>query len=87
MKEKHEYCHCLHHPSIFHHSAGNTLAIMSERDICREKEARIDEGGRDYIPFIMVELIKKGRSLFISGEYRERVGPIFSLYSCGWLTR
>lgn len=50
------------------------LWLSTEQDICREKEPRIDGqgGGRDYLTFIMVELIKKGRSLFLSGEERER---------------
>lgn len=29
-------------------------------------------GGGDYLTFIMVEQIKQGRSLFLSGERRER---------------
>lgn len=50
------------------------LQLRTERDVCREKEAWIDGqgGGRDYLTFIMAELIKKGRSLFLSGEERER---------------
>lgn len=46
------------------------LWLRAARGICRVKEAWIDGqgGGRDYLTFITVELIKKARSLFLSGE-------------------
>lgn len=64
---------CLHHPSMFQRGAENTLIplqLRTEGDICKEKEAWIDgqRGGGDYLTFIMVEQIKKARSLFLSGE-------------------
>lgn len=67
---------CPYHPSVFQYAAENTpapLQLRTEgdiRDISKEKEAWIDRqrGGGDNLTFIMVEQIKKGRSLFLSGE-------------------
>lgn len=57
------------------------LQLRTEWDICRDQEAWIDGqgGGGDFLPFIMVELIKKGRSLFLSGEERE--GELFLAFT------
>lgn len=64
---------CPHHPSTFQHATENTpipLQLRTEGDISKEKEAWIDgqRGGGDYLTFIIVEQIKKGRSLFLSRE-------------------
>lgn len=75
MKEKHELSAREMSSSSIHGSTAVLkilvpLQLRTEWDIFREKEAWIDGrggggGGGDFLTFITVELIHKGRSLFL----------------------